>query len=150
MDYNQIKQRLAPCGLHCGKCFAFTAGDIALQSKLLKQSLGNFDVYAQRFVDLLEEPEFKKYPDFKDMLSLLANAQCTGCRNEKCKLFKNCKVRECHENKAVDFCFQCLDFPCKNTGFDEHLEKRSVNSNMRMKEIGVEAYYNEIKDKPRY
>lgn len=150
MNYNKIKNRLAPCGLHCGKCFAFVDGDIKLYSNRLKESLGNFDIYAERFVDLINEPVFKKYADFKVLLSYFANIECKGCRNEKCRIFKNCRVRLCHEQKKVDFCFQCKDFPCNDTGFDHHLYKRHVDINMRMKKIGVGKYYDEIKDKPRY
>jgi len=58
MDYELIKSRLSPCEFHCGKCFAFVDGEIALLSKKLKHSLGNFDVYAERFVSLLDEPAF--------------------------------------------------------------------------------------------
>ncbi len=150
MDYEIIKERLSPCGLHCGKCFAYKEGDIVKSSKALKKDLGEFDVYAKRFVKLLDRPIFEKYQDFKEMLEYFAIGDCSGCRNETCKLFKNCKVRLCSENKDVDFCFQCAEFPCNNTGFDEHLNERSVKINQRMKEIGVDNYYEEIKDKPRY
>jgi hypothetical protein len=150
MDDEQLKDRLSPCGLHCGKCFAYIDGDIKKYSSLLRESLGNFDVYASRFSELLEEPVFLKYPDFKELLSYFAGIECKGCRKEKCKLFKNCNVRECHKQKNVDYCFQCADFPCTTTGFDEHLYKRHVDINNRMKSIGVQEYYNEIKDKSRY
>ena len=150
MNYEYIKTRLAPCGLHCGKCFAFKDGDIAKKSQALQNDLGEFSVYAERFVDLLNKPVFEKYPDFKEMLDYFSLAECSGCRNEKCKLFANCKVRSCSEEKGVDYCFECTDFPCGNTGFDEHLNQRSVNINKRMKTIGVEEYYREIKDKARY
>jgi hypothetical protein len=150
MDYEQIKKMLAPCGLHCGKCFAFKDGDIGEYSRRLKNSIGEFDVYAKRFVDLIDEPVFLKYPDFKEMLNYLSLSQCGGCREGKCKLFKGCNVRECSEKMDVDFCFECSGFPCNNTGFDEHLHKRSVKNNNRMKEIGVEQYYDEIKDISRY
>jgi len=150
MEYEEIKNRLAPCGLHCGKCFAFSDGDIVESSRQLKASLGNFDVYAERFVELLDQPVFKKYPAFKEMLDLFSMAGCSGCRKENCKLFKNCKVRSCSEQKGVDFCFQCSDFPCGNTGFDEHLNRRSVAINRQMAQIGIEKYYDEIKDEPRY
>ncbi|MBT4339862.1 MAG: DUF3795 domain-containing protein [Bacteroidetes bacterium] len=150
MDYELIKKRLAPCGLHCGKCFAFKDGDIGKFSFKLRESLGDFDVYAKRFVDLIDEPVFLKYPEFKEMLDYMSLPQCGGCREEKCKLFKGCKVRECSERLNVDYCFECIDFPCNNTGFDEHLQKRSVEINTRMKEIGVDNYYDEIKDKSRY
>lgn len=150
MDYELIKNRLGPCGLHCGKCFAFVDGDIKNFSNKLKDSLGDFSVYANRFVDLIDEPVFKKYADFSELLTYFASVDCAGCRKEKCKIFKGCKVRDCHEKQNVDFCFQCSDFPCDHTGFDQHLHKRSVDINRRMKEIGIENYYNEIKDKPRY
>lgn len=110
MNYYQIKNRLAPCGLHCGKCFAFADCDIRHHSHQLKESLGNFDVYAERFVDMLDEPVFKKYSDFKELLSFFSAVECHGCRKEKCKIFKTCNVRNCHEQKTVDFCFQCSDF----------------------------------------
>jgi len=150
MKYVEILDRLAPCGLSCEKCFAYKDGNIKHHSMQLKNYLGNFDIYAERFVDLIDEPVFKKYPDFKQLLSYFTTVECSGCRKEKCKLFKDCRVRDCSEKKKVDFCFQCYDFPCDDTGFDEHLHRRSININMRMKEIGVEGYYDEIKDKPRY
>ena len=150
MDCEFIKSRLAPCGLHCGKCFAFNEGDICQLSADLRRSLGDFDVYAERFVVMLDEPLFAKYSDFKQILNLFSIGKCGGCRKEKCIVFKDCKVRECSENKMVDFCFECPDFPCSNTGFDEHLQKRWRNIGAKIKEVGVEVYYNEIKDKPRY
>jgi len=72
----------------------------------LKGKLGNFDPYAQRFETLLGNPIFKKYPDFKEMLDYLASENCQGCRNEQCKLFKNCGVRPCHQEKQIDFCYR--------------------------------------------
>lgn len=150
IDEEFIKNRLAPCGLHCGRCFAFTDGDIRRSSLLLKQALGNFDVYAARFVELLHEPVFGKYPEFKDFLDHLTKPGCRGCRAEQCKLFTNCNVRTCSEEKKVDFCFQCDEFPCRHTGFDEHLYKRHVDINKRIEAIGVAAYYQEVKDLSRY
>jgi hypothetical protein len=150
MDYEFLKSRIAPCGLNCGKCFAYSEGDISLLSKRLKYELGNFDVYAERFATMLDEPLFVKYPVFKEMLDYFSKGKCDGCRNEKCALFKACKVRECSERKGVDFCFECSDFPCRDTGFDEHLQKRWQTINNKMKQDGVESYYREIESKPRY
>jgi hypothetical protein len=150
MEYKAILEFLGPCGINCQKCFAFKNGNINLHSQALKENLGNFQVYASRFVYLLDEPTFKKYPDFKEMLDYFATANCLGCRKQECHLFKSCNVRKCHKEKSVDFCFQCDEFPCNKTGFDTHLEQRWIKINQRLKEIGVENYYDEIKDKPRY
>jgi len=150
MKYDQIKNRIAPCGLNCEKCFAYKNGDIVEYSKRLKTSLGGFDVYAERFVDLFGITVLNKYSDFEEVLNYFSYAKCTGCRNEGCKLIKNCKVRTCSQRKGSDYCFQCSDFPCNDTGFDDHLNTRSVNINKRMGKIGVEKYYEEVKNKPRY
>ena len=150
MNLNQIKNRLAPCGLSCEKCFAFTEGPIKNHSTELKKYLGNFDIYAQRFTIIVGEFAFAKYLEFKELLHYFANVNCPGCRKTDCQLYKGCNVKKCYKEKKVDFCFQCSEFPCNNTGFDQHLYERWVKINSKMKEIGVEDYYNETKGIPRY
>lgn len=150
MDYQEILDRISPCGIRCDTCFAFKDGKINQLSKELSEQLGNFHNYADRFATILDEPVFNVYPYFKLQLDLFTNCECRGCRNERCKLLKSCKVRLCTESKEVDFCFHCEEFPCKDTGLDENLENRWLRSNQRMKDIGVEAFYDEIKDLHRY
>ena len=147
MEYKEILDILAPCGLNCGKCLKYTKGDIALHSQKLQKLLGNFDIYAERFSAFL--PEFKDYPSFKKMLACFATPDCMGCRKDRYKL-PNCGVTDCYQEKGVDFCFQCEDFPCDKTNFDSHLKKRWLQMNKRMKDVGVEAYYEETKDLCRY
>lgn len=150
MTSPQVLEALAPCGLNCEKCFAHVDGDIRRYSEKLRESLGNFEIYAQRFETLLEKPIFKKYPDFKEMLDFFATANCRGCRREQCKLFKSCGVRACHQEKNIDYCHQCEDFPCEKTGFDEHLHARWIKLNERIKAVGIDPYYEETKDQHRY
>lgn len=145
-----ILEGLAPCGLSCEKCFAHVDGDICKYARLLKEKLGNFAVYAKRFETLLGDPIFSKYPDFSAMLDYLAQGNCRGCRHEQCKLFKACGVRACHQAKGVDFCHACDEFPCDHTGFDEHLHRRWIKLNERIREAGIEQYHEETKDQPRY
>lgn len=147
MTYDEILDHVAPCGLNCRKCFACKAGEIAEHSHELKRLLGNFDIYAERFSAFI--PEFGDYPFFKRMLHHFVEADCQGCRNGTCK-YPNCGVVACYKDKDVDFCFQCRDFPCDRTNFDPHLEKRWLKMNERMKEIGVEAYFEETRDDCRY
>ncbi len=68
MTREESKAAMGPCGLSCEKCFAHGDGDIRKYSLLLKEHLGNFDIYAQRVETLLDNPVFKHYPDFKIML----------------------------------------------------------------------------------
>lgn len=53
-------------------------------------------------------------------------------------------------HQAVRAYFECPEFPCEHTGLDENLYQRHVAISRRIAEIGCKAYYDEIKDIPRY
>ena len=150
MTPQPILEALAPCGLSCEKCFAHTNGAIRRHSVQLKEKLGNFAPYAKRFETLVGDPVFAKFPDFMELLDYFATGNCGGCRHEQCKLYKGCGVRACHQEKAIDYCHECPDFPCERTGFDEHLHARWIKLNQRIREVGIEQYYAETKESPRY
>ncbi|MCX6234609.1 MAG: DUF3795 domain-containing protein [Bacteroidetes bacterium] len=146
----EILDALGPCGLYCSKCFAFQGGPIREYSQKLQEALGDFDKYAERFVKLLHEPIFLFYPYFKEMVSYFAKGHCKGCRMDTCQLYKACNVKSCAVARHVDFCFQCPEFPCKTTNFDEHLKKRWIDVQNRMKEEGPERYFLATKSGSRY
>lgn len=145
--YKDILKVLAPCGLNCTKCFAFAEGEIKALSEGLEERLGSFDRYAERFTKFI--PVFANYPPFKELLAHLASGDCFGCRKQTCK-FPNCGVAVCYRTKKVDFCFQCDEFPCDKTNFDPDLKRRWVEMNERMRAVGVEAFFEETKNLPRY
>lgn len=148
MEYKDILDILAPCGLNCRKCLFYSEGEIRQHSTKLQKLLGSFDRYAERFSELIH-PVFKNYPSFKELLVYFTQGDCRSCRNGDCK-YSNCGVITCYQQKRVDFCFQCNEFPCEKTNFDTDLRRRWIQMNNRMEEIGVEAYYEETKDSPRY
>ncbi len=145
-----IRETIAPCGLCCQTCFAHVNGDIRKYSLKLKEKLGNFHINAKRFETLLGDPIFKKYPDFKAMLDYFASENCNGCRQEQCQIFTNCGVRPCHQEKQIDFCYQCEEFPCNRTNFDESLYKRWVAINEMIRKKGIEVYCEQARRCPRY
>jgi hypothetical protein len=147
VEYERILQTIAPCGLNCVKCLAFVDGEIRLHAAGLKRLLGSFDRYAARFSGFM--PVFGNYTSFKDLLDLMANGSCRGCRSGDC-IYPNCGVASCYREKKVDFCFQCDEFPCDRTNFDDDLKRRWRAMNMRMKQVGIEAYVEETKDVSRY
>jgi hypothetical protein len=150
MNADIIKDTIAPCGLCCETCFAHINGEIRNLSIRLKEKLGNFHINAKRFETLLGDPIFKKYPEFKEMLDYFAAEHCQGCRQEQCKLYRNCGVRPCHQEMGVDFCFQCDRFPCDRTHFDEGLYKGWVAINKIIRDKGIEAYCEKARTRPRY
>ncbi len=147
MTYDGIKKILAPCGLNCMKCQMYADGEIRHHAAEMKRLLASFDSYAERFSRFL--PIYNKYPEFKELLAHFSQANCKGCRQGDCK-YPNCGVAKCCKSKGIDFCFQCEEFPCEKSNFDPNLHERWIRMGRRMKEIGVEAYYEETKDRPRY
>lgn len=148
MEYEEIVKILAPCGLNCRKCFAYEDGEIRHHAEELKRLLASFDGYAERFVTLVD-PVFENYPAFKKLLDQFSHGDCRGCRKGEC-MYAGCGVIACHRERGVDFCFQCDAFPCEKSSFDSHLRERWIRMNGRMKEVGVEAYFEESKNIPRY
>jgi hypothetical protein len=147
MTNDEIKKNLAPCGLNCVKCMAHAEGDIKRCADELTRLLGSFDTYAERFSKFA--PVFSNYPAFKALLTHFTTASCRGCRSGDC-IYPNCGVGPCTRQKGLDFCFQCDEFPCDKSNFDPNLKARWIAMNTRMKEIGVEGYWEETKDLPRY
>lgn len=147
-SYEEILHVMAPCGLHCGKCMAFAGGHIQREASILRQHLGpHFDQYAERFATM--NPVFKDYPAFKRVLDFFAEGSCQGCRKSGC-LFKECKLAACVKEHGVDYCFQCKEFPCDRHGLPSGLAAVWRRNNQLMKEHGVEDFYEETKNKPRY
>jgi len=147
---DKIKASIGPCGLCCETCFAHVDGDIRKYSMKLKKKLGNFHINAKRFETMLDNPIFKKYADFKEVLDYFASENCKGCRNEQCKLFKDCGVRGCHQKKQIDFCYRCEEFPCDKTNFDPGLYKGWVAINKIIQKKGIEEYYEKARTHSRY
>ncbi len=74
--------------------------------------------------------------------------RCTGCRTQtKMEFCKDCFMIKCADERGVDFCGQCNEFPCD--GFKEFQSKMPHRvelwkSQERIKEIGWEAWFNEM------
>ena len=150
MTHQSLQPAIAPCGLSCEKCFAHVDGQIRNHSLKLQELLGNFHNYAPRFEKLLDQPVLEKYAAFKEVLDYFASENCHGCRQEQCKLFKECGVRPCHQEKQVDYCYQCDEFPCDRTNFVEPLYSAWIKINEIIRKSGLEKYHQLTIDRPRY
>jgi hypothetical protein len=147
MKYEEILQALAPCGLDCNRCADYQGGEIRRLSQNLLQLLGGY----QRVARMKEKnsPLFKNYHHFKEILDSLAGGPCGGCRSHNNRCFIECRAKACPAEKQVDFCFQCAHYPC-DSQFTGALRERWLLRNNRMKEIGVEEFYKEQLNIPRY
>ena len=86
------KELLAPCGLYCGVCSIF----IAHRDNNLK---------------------FKKrlMPVYKAFAKTVDDIACTGCLSDGVvfPVCRSCPIKRCSQDRGLDGCHQCDDFPCK-------------------------------------
>lgn len=90
---NKDNQMVAVCGLDCGEC------DI-------HQASNNPEI-ARQIVDW-----FKKERDIEVKLE---DIRCLGCRGDRTKHWSpDCWILKCCvDEKGLEFCSQCDDFPCE-------------------------------------
>jgi len=74
---------------------------------------------------------------------------CDGCRSEKRSFFcRNiCKMCHCAEEKNVDFCGECNEYPCEElkTFQKQYPHRIELWKNLeRIKEVGFEKWYVEM------
>lgn len=149
MTRERIVAEVAPCGIDCSRCIALVGGDARTHAIALQEVFGDsFQKYAERFAEYI--PVLKKYGEFREFIDFLAGVDCTGCRSRTDYENIRCGIIQCFRAKGVDFCFECGEFPCDPAGIDDDLKRRWLAAGERMREIGLEAWYEEMKKRPRY
>lgn len=113
------------CGMYCGKCdiyVASTSSDTKLKANLAAK--------------LSRVKGRKLGPD---------DIHCWGCwsNNRNC-WGKKCEFRRCAMDKGIDFCYQCMEFPCH--GLTEFYNSRpEARENLvRISKKGFEAFVSEM------
>lgn len=147
MEKKDILDAIAPCSLCCHTCAMKKDGIIANTAKdLLNYHIGYCD-----FENLILSKKFKKSireeKKFLEKLREKSNVTCRGCRNGEHGKYciKNCFILECSKSHGVDFCGECNEFPCNKTKdiFNDIVLEDWLIGNNRIKEIGIEKYYEE-------
>lgn len=140
---------VAPCGLDCSRCVSCSQGRTVALSRELLELLGeNFHAYAARLQGI--NPALAEYPQFRRVLESFAEDRCGGCRSGKRVCLPSCTIMTCTAARGVEFCFQCDEYPCTNTGLPEPVLKKWRVQNDRMQDIGIDGYLRELADTPRY
>ncbi|MFX1315291.1 MAG: DUF3795 domain-containing protein [Promethearchaeota archaeon] len=118
------KELLAPCGLYCGVCSIY----IAHRDNNLK------------FKQVL-------LPVYKAFAKSVEDISCTGCLSEGIvfPICKSCQIKKCTNEKGIDGCHQCDDFPCKFiNNFPVPIAKKVIlRSIPSWRELGTEKWVEE-------
>jgi len=147
----ELQRYIAPCGLVCYSCPAYTDGPVAQHGRALRRWLEGFGPMAAAFSAW--EPALTDYPAFERVLAKLSDWGCAGCHSGGCPM-ADCPVGPCVEARGYDWCWQCDDFPCaqvlESAAFGEQLRATWLRANQRMAAVGVVAYWQEQRERPHY
>jgi hypothetical protein len=118
------------CGLFCGHCevyIAYSTNNIGSQKRIAKDS------GAARGKNMS--------PD---------QVKCLGCKGTMTSNWRSpCKIRVCAEERGVEFCYQCRQYPCDElqSFFETHPEARE---NLRtISKVGPDAWLAQMMAKNR-
>jgi hypothetical protein len=132
------KNEVGYCGDYCRNCYWYTDALRKPTTQLLDLIKSHFEVAGWINYKGGNSTETTKG------LEILSKAACAfNCKGGGG--WGGCSVRTCCTAKSVDFCFDCIEFPCeKNWGEkSEHaniFSKTKKERLQKMKEIGVEEW----------
>ena len=142
-----ILDNVAPCGLICYTCNGCDHGVVKELTTGLLHYLDGYDDFVQK-----SWPEDSKLiSNCIGVLRHWADLDCPGCRHEdnQCQN-QNCVVRSCTREKGYKFCAECTGFPCDKIQEEREFTDFWKAANAKIRDIGVEAYFEEQKSKSQY
>lgn len=151
----KILNSIAPCSMFCSTCTGCKYGKISYHAKELLRLLNGHEEFLDK--NLKEKYRYKldEFKIFSKKLKKYAYPKCPGCRDKRangCSI-KGCIIPDCIKDHNVHFCGECPEFPCNK--INEKIYKKTtiekwLNGNLKIKEYGVEKYYEENKDISHY
>lgn len=122
------KKIVAPCGIDCFNCEVY-------KDNITKEM-------QQRLSELTKIPAER--------------ITCKGCVDGNLCLFlkfqgKSCETLDCVNEKKVNYCYECNDFPCKflmplAKGAEKYPHNLKVFNLCTIKKLGIEAWMDQVKD----
>jgi hypothetical protein len=99
--------KIAYCGLDCEGC-----GERTEEKRDRARKLQSFVPEMDLYVQYLQDPRYKGWSVFKEVLSAIAeHPDCPTCRHGGG--LPGCEARKCAKERGVTFCYMCSDFPCE-------------------------------------
>lgn len=73
---------------------------------------------------------------------------CAGCLNSdqgKPEHCRKCKIKDCVRERALRYCFECEDYPCKRIkslekSYNTRYHASLMENSRRVRELGLEAF----------
>jgi len=139
-DVFEVKKLIGYCGIYCGGCGMYKGRIITKVADDLKEL-----VEAYGYPEWV--PEFGRIDfDFQEFQKGLAyfTKKNSGCYCQKsCKDgggLPGCEIKKCAEERGVEICFQCDDYPCEHIYQFLKRHPEIAKEYERFKKLGLEEW----------
>ena len=145
---------MAPCSLLCYTCPGFDRGIICKLSTELHNYFEGLYEFNVKYAPEEYKSRAESFREFREILFRFTEPKCNGCRHnpnpESC--IPGCFILDCTKKHSADFCGECSEFPCGKVDaiFNPDVYKRWIKGNNRIREVGIEQFFQEEKDKSHY
>lgn len=150
MDRTEFLEKVAPCSLMCHTCGSYKNGVICKAAGWLYKYMDGL----KEFYETHNQSQAENFNIFFENLESYSAGSCSGCRSKKdCRCsIKGCFILECTMNHKVDFCGECVEFPCNktNTLFEDKVFRQWLSGNREIQKNGIEAFWEKNCEKPHY
>lgn len=80
---------------------------------------------------------------------------CSGCLNSdkgKPEHCRKCKIKDCVKTKAISYCYECLEYPCKliinlEKSYNKRYQASLMENSKLVKAQGLKVFMKEQKEK---
>lgn len=80
---------------------------------------------------------------------------CAGCLNSdkgKPEHCRKCKIKDCVKAKAISYCYECLEYPCKliknlEKSYNKRYQASLMENSISVKKHGLKVFMKEQKEK---
>lgn len=151
----EILNAIAPCSMFCSTCTGCQYGKISECAKELLRLFDGHEEFLDKNLTSAYRHKLDEFKIFTKKLKKYAYPKCGGCRNNPaigCSI-KGCIIPKCIKERNVDFCANCSEFPCSKvneTIYKKTTIRKWLDGNTKIKELGIEKYYEENKNVPHY
>lgn len=158
MDKQKLLHYIAPCSLFCYTCPGLKDGAIAECAHRLCQYFEGYYDFNYENIPEQNRSWLNEFDSFYKKLDGYTNAECPGCRNNPypgAGCINGCVVPGCAKEHGVDYCAECSEFPCQKAKdffatVNNVIAKDWEYGSSRIREIGIENYFNERKATSHY
>ncbi len=140
VDITEAKKLVGYCGIYCGGCGIFKGRIISMVANDLEELIKVWR-YAE-WVPKFGSINFN-FVEFQKGLAYLTKEN-SGCYcQEPCKDgggVPGCEIKKCAENRGVEICFQCSDYPCEYVSQFLKTHPEKAEECERFKKLGMEEW----------